>query len=140
MTDDRIALDFILDAPLGPGDEDPGQKKEAFVESVIQSLEGPLTILGEQVCSQIEWGKKENKTKGIVRPEQERNDDVKKSFQGLAGRVDFRFFHRTQPEVKNPVLPPTDVVGPHEAYSKEKALFAIHPLPLGVGPPFRASL
>jgi len=33
--------------------------------------------------------------------------------------------------VKNPVLPPTDVVGPHGASSKEKAIFAIHPLPEG---------
>jgi hypothetical protein len=30
-------------------------------------------------------------------------------------------------EEKNPVLPPTDVVGPHGASSKEKALFAVHP-------------
>jgi hypothetical protein len=29
--------------------------------------------------------------------------------------------------VKNPVLPPTDVVGPHEASSKEEAILAIHP-------------
>jgi len=36
--------------------------------------------------------------------------------------------------VKNPVLLPTDVVGPHGASSKEKALLAIHPLPFGVGP------
>jgi hypothetical protein len=40
--------------------------------------------------------------------------------------------------VKNPVLPPTDVVGPptdvvgpREASSKEKAILAIHPLPSG---------
>ena len=29
--------------------------------------------------------------------------------------------------MKNPVLPPTDVVGPHGASSKEKAILAIHP-------------
>jgi hypothetical protein len=28
--------------------------------------------------------------------------------------------------VKKPVLPPTDVVGPHVASSKEKAILAIH--------------
>jgi len=35
--------------------------------------------------------------------------------------------------VKNPVLPPTDVVGPHGASSKEKAIFAIHPRSSGRG-------
>jgi hypothetical protein len=34
---------------------------------------------------------------------------------------------RTDGTVKNPVLPPTDVVGPHGASSKEKAILAIHP-------------
>jgi hypothetical protein len=29
--------------------------------------------------------------------------------------------------VKNSALPPTDIVGPHEASSKEKAILAIHP-------------
>ena len=32
------------------------------------------------------------------------------------------------------MLPPTDVVGPHGASSKEKAILAIHPLPLGWAP------
>ena len=42
--------------------------------------------------------------------------------------------------MKNLVLPPTDVVGPHGASSKEKAILAIHPLlagralPLGRAP------
>jgi len=36
--------------------------------------------------------------------------------------------------VKKPVLPPTDVVGPHGASSEEKALLTIHPLPLGCAP------
>jgi len=35
--------------------------------------------------------------------------------------------------VKNPVLPPTDVVGPHGASSKEKAILAIHPRSSGRG-------
>ena len=37
--------------------------------------------------------------------------------------------------VKNPVLPPTDVVGPHGASSKEKAILAIHPRSSGRGIP-----
>jgi len=35
--------------------------------------------------------------------------------------------------VKNPVLPPTDVVGPHGASSKEKAILAVHPRSSGRG-------
>ena len=34
---------------------------------------------------------------------------------------------------KNPLLPPTDVVGPHGASSKEKAILAIHPHSSGRG-------
>ena len=66
--------------PLYSGYKDPDQKKEALVKGMIQALEHFFAVSEKQVCGQVKGSEENDKSEGIIRPEQQGYDQINSRF------------------------------------------------------------